>query len=141
MDELMARLPPKHARVVDAPVPTIPKIMEEMDRAARAMESRLARLVPSAFWLKDHGDDSTQDEPKCEEAPVCPTACDAPVLVIQECAGQATMWSCTLCGIDYDAKGRTGLRGLLARSSYERSLRRARASRMREEMRREMGRE
>lgn len=130
--------PPRRARVVEAPVPTLSGILERIDRTAREAEARLARLVPSAFWLRDDGTTLHHRNGSEEEAPTCPSSCDAPVLVIRECGGSATMWSCTLCGIDYDQNGRAGLRGMFARSCYERSMRRDREAKMREDMRRAM---
>jgi len=125
-------------RVVDAPVPDISETIAAIALASENEEARLAAEVPSAFWL-----DGSQARPvpvRAEEAPVCPTRCGAPVLVMENDGAEASLWSCTLCGRDYDRRGPARWRGSLARRRVSREMRRRKAAEMRRIMREELAR-
>lgn len=106
-------------------------------RDAEAQEAEMYQLCPSAFWLHPDGPLAPIPQPeapqtlKPEWGPPCPNACNAPLLVMAEHGGEATMWSCTLCGTDYTRAGKSKTAGKLARAKQEARRRRDRAAEMR----------
>lgn len=126
-------------RVVDAPIPDLTDAVSRIAIAAENEEARLARLVPSAFWL-----DASIARPspvRAEEAPVCPSACGAFVLVMDnDASGRACLWSCTVCGKDYDRLGRARWKGAIARRRVAREMERRRVAEMRRIMKEELAR-
>lgn len=126
-------------RVVDAPIPDLAEAVSSIAQAAENEEARLARLVPSAFWL-----DGAMARPlpvRAEEAPVCPSVCGAFVLVMaNDAAGRPALWSCTVCGKDYDRGGRARWKGAIARRRVAREMERRRAAEMRRIMKEELAR-
>lgn len=112
-------------RVVQAPVPTVAAMQDRLHRSAEREEALLAQQVPSAFWL-----DPTMPRPlpvAAKEAPSCPSACGAPVLVMEQGGPKGSLWSCTQCGIDYTEKGPARWRGSRARRRLWREIRRREA--------------
>jgi hypothetical protein len=125
-------------RLMEAPVLRIGDMAERIMRSAEAEETRLASMVPSAFWLDDHEARPISVEAEC--APTCPNACEAPVLVMANRDGRPDLWSCTLCGSDYDARGRARWRGSIARGRVRREVERRKQDRMRIVMTEELAR-
>ena len=123
---------------MEAPVLRIGDAADRIMRSAEAEEARLARMVPSAFWLDDREARPIAIEAEC--APTCPNACEAPVLVMANRDGRPDLWSCTLCGSDYDARGRARWRGSIARGRVRREMERRSRTRMRMIMMEELAR-
>lgn len=129
--------------VQPAPQPPVGTPWLDYCRDAEAQEAEMYRLCPSAFWLHPDGPlapipdrDAAIDAilaelaDKPEIAPPCPNRCNAPVLVMADHGGEASLWSCTLCGTDYTRAGKSRVGGKIARAKQEIDRRRERAAEM-----------
>lgn len=146
--------------VQPAPQPPVGTPWADYCRDAEAQEAELYRLVPSAFWLNPDGPLAPppiprscdhnyveimrigkQHKDKClncgderiikpEIGPPCPNRCDAPLLVMADHGGEASMWSCTLCGTDFTRAGRSRVGGKIARHKQDIQRRKERAAEM-----------
>ncbi len=98
--------------------------------AAEKRERALYLAAPSAFWLAPDGPLSVPvPAPKPvfvppAPHPPCPNRCNAHVLIMGQHGGEATMWSCTLCGTDFTRKGKARkINSKIARARQMRELR------------------
>lgn len=145
--KLINRPAVKPRLVQPAPQPPVGTPWLDYCRDAAAQEAEMYRLCPSAFWLHPDGPlavipdrDTALDAilaelaDKPEIAPPCPKGCNAPVLVMAEHGGEASMWSCTLCGTDYTRAGKSKVGGKIARAKQDARRRRERTDRFEMDM-------